>query len=181
MSENTIPVTIQGVYLHPNQGVPVVFLANETKTEVVSLLVGILEAQAIVLALKKISPSRPLTIDLLRNIIVDDLDASVERIVIEGVKEGTFLATIRLKDSNGNNIVRDARPSDAIALALRTRAPLELNETLLNRPEQERENTRALLELLEREAKSTENVIAAFSEDWLKSKKKEEDEDENES
>ena len=174
----TIPVTVAGVYIHPNQKVPVVFLADSKRAEVIAIFVGLLEAQAIVLAWRNLAAPRPLTIDLLKAIIIEDLKCTIEKVVVHSVKQSTFLANIYLRDHNGAVQVRDARPSDAIALALRAQAPLEIGEQLLNRSAFERDNTRALLELLEQEAKSTESVLAEFKEEWLTPQAEEADDEE---
>jgi bifunctional DNase/RNase len=91
--------------------------------------VGVFEANAIALQIENVQTPRPMTHDLLKNII-DDLSAQVERIVVTELKENTFYALIHLR-TNGHSIEVDARPSDAIALALRTRSPLFVEEAVI--------------------------------------------------
>jgi bifunctional DNase/RNase len=91
--------------------------------------VGVFEANAIALQIENVQTPRPMTHDLLKNII-DDLSAQVERIVVTELKENTFYALIHLR-TNGHSIEVDARPSDAIALALRTRSPIFVEEAVI--------------------------------------------------
>jgi bifunctional DNase/RNase len=91
--------------------------------------VGVFEANAIALQIENVQTPRPMTHDLLKNII-DDLSAQVERIVVTELKENTFYALIHLR-KNGHSIEVDARPSDAIALALRTRSPIFVEEAVI--------------------------------------------------
>jgi hypothetical protein len=92
--------------------------------------VGIFEAKAIALQIENIPTPRPMTHDLLRNII-EDLKASVQKVVVCDLQENTFYALIYLS-LNGATMAIDARPSDAIALALRTRAPIFVEETVID-------------------------------------------------
>ena len=92
--------------------------------------VGVFEANAIALQIENIQTPRPMTHDLLRNII-QDLQATVEKIVVCDLKENTFYALIHL-DTPAGPVAIDARPSDAIALALRTRAPILVEEHVID-------------------------------------------------
>lgn len=159
MSQDSVPATIKGIYIHPNQKVPVVFLADESGNEVIPMFIGFLEAQAIVLAWRKLPAPRPLTIDLLRSIVTEDLKAVIEKVEIRDVRNGVFLASIMLRNKDGVLISRDARPSDAIPLALLADVPIEIGKNVFQRSEFERENARALLEYLELEAKDSERAL----------------------
>lgn len=86
------------------------------------IIIGTFEAQAIALELENIKPPRPMTHDLLKNII-ESFDSNVEKVVINDLTEGTFFAQINYQ-SNGDTVELDARPSDAIALAIRFSAPI---------------------------------------------------------
>jgi len=97
---------------------------------VLSIWVGIFEANAIALQIENITTPRPMTHDLLRNVI-HDLRASVQKIVVCDLQENTFYALIYLS-LNGETVAIDARPSDAIALALRTRAPIFVEERVID-------------------------------------------------
>jgi len=96
---------------------------------VLPIWVGIFEANAIALQMENVQTPRPMTHDLLKNVI-DDLNAAVERIVVCELKDNTFYATIHLRSGVGQ-VTIDARPSDAIALALRTSSPIYVEETVL--------------------------------------------------
>src|SRR5205823_3823027 len=96
---------------------------------ILPIWVGVFEANAIALQIENVQTPRPMTHDLLKNVI-DDLSASVERIVVTELKENTFYALIHLR-TNGHSIEVDARPSDAIALALRTHSPIFVEEAVI--------------------------------------------------
>ena len=96
---------------------------------VLPIWVGIFEANAIALQIENVETSRPMTHDLLRNVI-EDLKADVEKIVVSDLKDNTFYALIHLC-VGGEVVAIDARPSDAIALALRVRAPILVDETVI--------------------------------------------------
>ena len=93
------------------------------------IIIGAFEAQAIALEMEGIKPPRPLTHDLLK-LLVDNLGANVVEIIVNELKENTFYAKIILEASGLTNEI-DARPSDAIALAVRTYAPIYVNETVM--------------------------------------------------
>lgn len=109
---------------------PVVVLRDAVGDRGVAIWIGAPEAGAIALALQGENPPRPLTIDLLAAAIAA-LDAQVDLIAITAVRSGTYLAEVRLADAAGRRHVIDARPSDAIALALRTGAILVASASLL--------------------------------------------------
>jgi bifunctional DNase/RNase len=85
--------------------------------------VGAYEANAIALEIEKIAPPRPMTHDLLRNLIVE-LGVQVDRVVVTSLRDNTFFAVIEMRNSEGDRMVLDSRPSDAIALALRADCPI---------------------------------------------------------
>jgi len=97
---------------------------------VLPIWVGIFEANAIALQIENIATPRPMTHDLLRNVI-HDLNASVQKIVVCDLQENTFYALIHLT-VRGERVAIDARPSDAIALALRTRAPIFVEDSVID-------------------------------------------------
>ncbi len=92
--------------------------------------VGVFEANAIALQIENVHTPRPMTHDLLRNVI-HDLQATVDRVVVSTCKDNTFFALIHL-DTPAGKVAIDARPSDAIALALRTRAPILVEESVID-------------------------------------------------
>jgi bifunctional DNase/RNase len=129
-----VPMSIKGLMLDPVSNSPIVVLKDDDEKFFLPIWVGIFEANAIALQLENITTPRPMTHDLLRNLI-SQLDARVTRIVINDLKDATFFAQIRLLIKNGTGGDRmleiDARPSDAIALALRTEAPIYVAQSVL--------------------------------------------------
>ena len=97
--------------------------------KVLPIWVGIFEANAIALQIENVTPPRPMTHDLLRNVITD-LKASVQKVVVCDLKDNTFYALIYL-EVNGSSVAVDARPSDAIALALRARCPIFVEDSVI--------------------------------------------------
>jgi len=125
-----IEMSIKGLMVYPITNMPIVILRDKEGQKVLPIWVGIFEANAIALQIENISTPRPMTHDLLRNII-EDLNASVQKIVVCDLQENTFYALIYLS-MNGGTVAIDARPSDAIALALRTRAPIFVEDTVID-------------------------------------------------
>ena len=125
-----IEMTIKGLLVDPITNMPIVILKDKEGERVLPIWVGIFEANAIALQIENVATPRPMTHDLLRNIIAD-LDGEVDRVVVSDLKENTFFAIIHLT-VKGEHVVVDARPSDAIALALRTRAPILVEETVVD-------------------------------------------------
>jgi bifunctional DNase/RNase len=125
-----IEMSIKGLMVDPITNMPIVILKDKLGERVLSIWVGIFEANAIALQIENVSTPRPMTHDLLRNIITD-LDGSVDRVVVSDLKDNTFFAIIHL-NVKGERIAVDARPSDAIALALRTRSPILVEESVID-------------------------------------------------
>jgi bifunctional DNase/RNase len=125
-----IEMTIKGLMVDPITNMPIVILKDQEGDRVLPIWVGIFEANAIALQIENVATPRPMTHDLLRNII-SDLDGQVDRIVVSDLKENTFYAIIHLT-VRGERVAVDARPSDAIALALRTKAPILVEETVVD-------------------------------------------------
>ena len=125
-----IEMTIKGLMVDPITNMPIVILKDKDGERVLPIWVGIFEANAIALQIENIATPRPMTHDLLRNIITN-LDGQVDRVVVSDLKDNTFFAIIHLT-VKGEAVVVDARPSDAIALALRTRAPILVDETVID-------------------------------------------------
>lgn len=125
-----IAMSIKGLMLDPVSNSPIVVLRDEEERFFLPIWVGIFEANAIALQLENVTTPRPMTHDLLRNTI-SELDAQVTRIVINDLRDSTFFAQIRLLMTGGRTLEIDARPSDAIALALRTEAPIFVAQSVL--------------------------------------------------
>jgi bifunctional DNase/RNase len=133
-----IKVKISGVAIDPVTKGFVVILKDETETRWLPIWVGPYEAKMISLALEKIKPIRPLTHDLIKNIL-DSLAMKVTKVIICNIKENTYFAIISLKLDHAEKEI-DARPSDAIALALRADAPIYVTEELLDKASTEKVN-----------------------------------------
>lgn len=128
MSE-LVAMSIKGLMLDPVSNSPIVVLKDDEEKFFLPIWVGIFEANAIALQLENIETPRPMTHDLLKNMI-SELDARVTRIVINDLRDSTFFAQIAL-NRGGRVLEIDARPSDAIALALRTEAPIFVAQSVL--------------------------------------------------
>ena len=126
-----IEMTIKGLMVDPVTNMPIVILKDKDGDRVLPIWVGIFEANAIALQIENVATPRPMTHDLLRNIITD-LDGQVDRVVVCDLKDNTFYALIHLT-VRGERVAIDARPSDAIALALRTRSPILVEENVIDK------------------------------------------------
>jgi len=118
-----IEVKIRALMMDPNSGTPIIILKDVQSDTMLPIWVGAYEANAIALEIEKIAPPRPMTHDLLRNLIVE-LGVQVDRVVVTSLRDNTFFAVIEMRNSEGNRMVLDSRPSDAIALALRADCPI---------------------------------------------------------
>ena len=116
--ENDIEVKVGALIMEPHSGTPIVVLRGVSDETVIPIWVGTFEANAIALEIEKTVPQRPMTHDLLRNIITQ-MGAVVERVIITELRNDTFFALIEMRQQDGSLTAIDARPSDAIALALR--------------------------------------------------------------
>ncbi len=124
-----VRMQIKGLFMDPLNRMPIVVLADSQSESLLPIWIGMAEASAIAMQLENVQPPRPMTHDLLRNVI-EGLDARLERVVVHDLQENTFYAVLVLKHSSGT-VVIDARPSDAIALALRFNAPIYVSERVL--------------------------------------------------
>ncbi len=131
-----IRVKISGVAIDPITKGFVVILKDETEKRWLPIWVGHYEAKMISLALEKVKPVRPLPHDLIKNIL-DTLGVVVTRVVICNIKDNTYFASVKLKINQREKEI-DARPSDAIALALRASAPIYVTEEVLNKASTEK-------------------------------------------
>jgi len=124
-----VPMAVTGLMLDPSSNVPIVILRDLDRTLFLPIWIGVAEAQAIALRMEGVAPPRPLTHDLLLQ-MCQRLGGSIEKIVISDLREGTFFAEIHLALETPK--VLDARPSDAIALALRAEAPIFVRRAVLD-------------------------------------------------
>ena len=126
-----IKMDILGLSTSPSSGGAYALILTESDgNRRLPIIIGTFEAQAIALELENIKPPRPMTHDLLKN-IVESFDSDVQKVVINDLTEGTFFAQIHYH-SNGDEIELDARPSDAIALAIRFGAPIYVTKHVID-------------------------------------------------
>ena len=126
-----VEMKIKGLMIDPVSNMPIIVLKDATGEAVLPIWVGIFEANAIAMQLEKVSSPRPMTHDLLRSVI-EELQGRVESVVITDLRENTFFATIHVT-RNGKGVAIDARPSDAMALALRSNVPILVEEIVLQK------------------------------------------------
>ena len=126
-----VEMSIKGLILDPVINQPIVILHDADGRRVLPIWMGVFEANAIAVQIENMSPPRPMTHDMLRNVI-RDLKADVRKVVVSDLKDNTFYAIIHLV-AQGEPVVIDARPSDAIALALRVRAPIFAEDAVIDR------------------------------------------------
>lgn len=130
-SEKLFRMEIKGLMLDPTSNVPIVILRDEKGVEFLPIWIGVFEANAIALKLEDVQPPRPMTHDLMASLL-SVLDAKVLKVIICDLQESTFHARIVLQNREGETEV-DARPSDAIALALRVEAPIFVTEQVFSK------------------------------------------------
>jgi bifunctional DNase/RNase len=124
-----IEMTIKGLMIDPITNMPIIILRDKDGQRVLPIWVGVFEANAIALQIENVATPRPMTHDLLKNVI-QDLKAEIQKVVVSDLRENTFYAIIYL-DAQGETVAIDARPSDAIALALRAHAPIYVEDSVI--------------------------------------------------
>ncbi|HUJ66037.1 MAG TPA: bifunctional nuclease family protein [Acidimicrobiales bacterium] len=139
------PVQILGVHVEATSGTPLILLREDDSPQrVLPIFVGPMEAAAIAVALDGQAPPRPLTHDVMAELLLS-LDGRVDRVEVTGLRDGTFVAELAVTGPGGERRL-DARPSDAIALALRVGAPTFVSDEVLDQA------GTALVEELDQEA-----------------------------
>ena len=118
---------IKALLIDPFNNAPVILLKDLHSNKAMPIWIGESEAMSIALGLQHNEFPRPLSHDLMKEII-DGLDGSVEKVVITNLKEGTYYATVFLRRADGKTVEVDARPSDSLALALRMGSPIYIDE-----------------------------------------------------
>lgn len=126
---NKVEMKVEGLTLDPITNMPIIILKDSKGEKVLPIWVGVFEANAIALEMEKISTPRPMTHDLIKNII-SGLSAEINHICVSDLKDNTFYAVISVR-INGNDVDIDSRPSDAIAVALRFKAPILVAKKVL--------------------------------------------------
>ena len=129
--DTLVRMEIKGLMLDPTSNIPIVVLREQGGQIFLPIWIGVFEANAIALRIEGIEPPRPLTHDLLRSVFAH-FQIEVQRVVISDLRENTFFALIEVR-RNGEDSAIDARPSDAIALALRTDTPIFVRRDVLDR------------------------------------------------
>ncbi|MGA2729002.1 MAG: bifunctional nuclease family protein [Terracidiphilus sp.] len=124
-----VEVRIRGLMMDPATNMPIVVLKDVASDTVMPIWVGIFEANAIAIEIEKLAAPRPMTHDLTRNLI-RHLNGTLERVVITELRDDTFFAILWMRQDN-EPITVDARPSDAIALALRADCPIYVSEQVM--------------------------------------------------
>jgi uncharacterized protein len=124
-----VEMSIRGLMVDPVTNIPIVLLRDAENQKVLPIWVGPVEANAIAMQIENITPPRPMTHDLLRQVLTE-LGATLERVLITDLRDNTFFAYLELK--RGDEIVLvDTRPSDALALSIRTRARIFVDAKVL--------------------------------------------------
>ena len=124
-----IEVKVKGIVLDPKANNPVVVLIDLEGEKILPIWIGVFEAEAISRGLEDMVTLRPMTHDLMKQIL-DTFQVSLRRVVITEIKGNTYYANLHLA-VDGEDLVVDSRPSDAIALAVRTRAPIFVAESVM--------------------------------------------------
>ncbi len=124
-----VEMKIRGLMMDPVTNMPIVILKDVKGTAVLPIWVGIYEANAIALEIEKVATPRPMTHDLIKNLLMG-LDTRISKVVVSDLREDTFYAVISL-ERDGQVITVDSRPSDALALALRVDCPIYVEEDVL--------------------------------------------------
>ena len=125
-----IPMEVGGIGFDPRNFSPLVLLKDKDELNLLPIWIGIFEATAIAMEMQGVTPPRPMTHDLMKDML-EKLGAKITKVVISDVKEGTFYASIEMTDKDGKQVVLESRPSDAIALAVRFSAPLFVAEVVM--------------------------------------------------
>ncbi|MBI3815640.1 MAG: bifunctional nuclease family protein [Nitrospinae bacterium] len=124
-----LEMKVDGLTLDPLTNMPIITLKDITGKKILPIWVGIFEANAIALQMEKVATPRPMTHDLIKNIL-DGMEVKVIHIIVNDLRDNTFYATISI--SFNNHVVNiDSRPSDAIAVALRVNAPIYVAEKVM--------------------------------------------------
>jgi bifunctional DNase/RNase len=124
-----VEMKIRGLMMDPVTNMPIVVLRESSGDAVLPIWVGIFEANAIAFEIERATPPRPMTHDLLKNLVLG-FDAKVQKVVVTELRDDTFYAVIWI-EKNGTFLSIDARPSDALALALRSDCPIYVEDEVL--------------------------------------------------
>ena len=155
--EDTIQMSVGGLTLDPVTKTPIVILKDTDNKLNLPIWIGLLEATAMATEIEGIKMARPMTHDLLKNIL-GEVGCSVDSVEINELKENTYYALVHI-NIGGRELVVDSRPSDAIALALRTKSPIYVAKAVL-------EASSVLQQSEEAKEAAVENVSNVSKEKW---------------
>jgi bifunctional DNase/RNase len=156
--EDFILMVVGGLTLDPNTKMPIVVLKDPDNKLNLPIWIGPLEAASMATEIEGIKPQRPMTHDLLRNVL-GDLGATVEAVEITELKENTYFARIELRTREGAGVQIDSRPSDAISIALRTKSPIYVAKQVL-------ESSSELHEAAEQGSVTDQNLAGVSRDKW---------------
>ena len=134
MEKEFMEVKVMGIVVDPKYSNPVVVLVDLSGQKALPIWIGVFEAEAISRGLEDVVTLRPMTHDLMKQIL-DTFQVSVTRVVINDLKENTFYANLHL-NIGGKELIVDSRPSDAIALAVRVKAPIFITDSVIEATKQ---------------------------------------------
>jgi bifunctional DNase/RNase len=162
--EDFILMVVGGLTLDPNTKMPIVVLKDPDNKLNLPIWIGPLEAASMATEIEGIKPQRPMTHDLLRNVL-GDLGATVEAVEITELKENTYFARIELRTREGAGVQIDSRPSDAISIALRTKSPIYVAKQVL-------ESSSELHEAAEQGSVTDQNLAGVSRDKWAEIREK---------
>ncbi|MGH8014380.1 MAG: bifunctional nuclease family protein [Candidatus Binataceae bacterium] len=157
--EDFILMMVGGLTLDPTTKMPIVVLKDPDNKLNLPIWIGPLEAASMATELEGIKPQRPMTHDLMRNVL-GELGASVESVEITELRENTYYARLELKTREGGVMHIDSRPSDAISVALRTKSPIYVAKTVLELSSELHESA------AEQQAASDQNLAGVSRDKW---------------
>ena len=156
--EDYILMVVGGLTLDPNTKMPIVVMKDPDNKLNLPIWIGPLEVASMATEIEGVKPQRPMTHDLLRNML-GDLGATVEAVEITELRENTYFARIELRTRDGNSLQVDSRPSDAISLALRTKSPIYVAKQVL-------ESSSELHDAAEQGGASDQNLAGVSRDKW---------------
>jgi bifunctional DNase/RNase len=127
-----VKMKVTGLTIDPFTNMPIVILKDEDESLALPIWIGLIEASSIATELEKIQLSRPMTHDLIKTLL-KDLKANVHRVEIVDLSDNTFFSVIRLTSMDGRELTLDCRPSDALAIALRMKAPIFVDRVVIEK------------------------------------------------
>lgn len=132
MNGEMIKMKVTGLTIDPFSNMPIIILKDDTEAMALPIWIGLIEASSIATELEKIELTRPMTHDLMKNIL-SELGVKVQKVEITDLTDNTFFASAHLVSRDGKGFVMDCRPSDAIALALRANADIFVDRTVIEK------------------------------------------------